>query len=160
MSLMLHKLNNIRSLRALSREFSIDVLEEMLEKLRIVTEEKRTQQQLAAQQQAEYQEKVNTWLELMRADGISPDDLVADIQPSMAAGKSGNRARRNIVIPIILAQKKPGPVREECRSRLLRRLLRANRWTVSSFKADPAGIRTVGETRRSVRPYHSPGEGL
>ena len=87
MSLMLHKLNNIRSLRALSREFSIDVLEEMLEKLRIVTEEKRTQQQLAAQQQAEYQEKVNTWLELMRADGISPDDLVADIQPSMAVGK-------------------------------------------------------------------------
>ncbi len=31
MSLMLHKLNNIRSLRSLSREFSIDVLEEMLE---------------------------------------------------------------------------------------------------------------------------------
>lgn len=90
MSLMLHKLNNIRSLRTLSREFSIDVLEEMLEKLRIVTEEKRTQQQLAAQQQAEYQEKVNTWLELMRADGISPDDLVADIQPSMAVGKKGN----------------------------------------------------------------------
>ena len=77
---MLHKLNNIRSLRALSREFSIDVLEEMLEKLRIVTEEKR-------RQQAEYQEKVNTWLELMRADGISPDELVADIQPPKAGGK-------------------------------------------------------------------------
>ena len=84
---MLHKLNNIRSLRALSREFSIDVLEEMLEKLRIVTEEIRTQQQLAAQQQAEYQEKVNTWLELMRADGISPNELVTDIQPPMAGGK-------------------------------------------------------------------------
>lgn len=87
MSSMLHKLNNIRSLRALSREFSIDVLEEMLEKLRIVTEEKRTQQQQAAQQQAEYQEKVNTWLELMRADGISPDELVADIQPPKTGGK-------------------------------------------------------------------------
>ncbi len=120
MSSMLHKLNNIRSLRALSREFSIDVLEEMLEKLRIVTEEKRTQQQQAAQQQAEYQEKVNTWLELMRADGISPDELVADIQPPKAGGKSVNRARRNIVIPIILAQRKPGPDREECRSRLPR----------------------------------------
>ena len=105
MSSMLHKLNNIRSLRALSREFSIDVLEEMLEKLRIVTEEKRTQQQQAAQQQAEYQEKVNTG-ELMRADGISPDELVADIQPPKAGGKSVNRARRNIVIPIILAQRK------------------------------------------------------
>lgn len=85
---MLHKLNNIRSLRALSREFSIDVLEEMLEKLRIVTEEKRTQQQQAAQQQAEYQEKVNTWLELMRADGISPDELVADIQRQRREAKA------------------------------------------------------------------------
>lgn len=160
MSLMLHKLNNIRSLRALSREFSIDVLEEMLEKLRIVTEEKRTQQQLAAQQQAEYQEKVNTWLELMRADGISPDDLVADIQPSMAVGKKRQPRPAKYRYTDHTGAEKPGPVREECRSRLLRRLLRANRWTVSSFKADPAGIRTVGETRRSVRPYHSPGEGL
>ncbi len=40
MSFMLQKLNNIRSLRAMAREFSTDVLEEMLEKLRIVTEEK------------------------------------------------------------------------------------------------------------------------
>lgn len=111
MSSMLHKLNNIRSLRALSREFSIDVLEEMLEKLRIVTEEKRTQQQQAAQQQAEYQEKVNTWLELMRADGISPDELVADIQAAKGGRQKANRARRNIVIPIILAQRKPGPDR-------------------------------------------------
>ena len=45
----------------------------------------------------------------MRADGISPDELVADIQPPKAGGKSVNRARRNIVIPIILAQRKPGP---------------------------------------------------
>ena len=76
MSLMLQKLNNIRSLRAMSREFSIDVLEEMLEKLRVVTEEKRSEQQSALQQQAEYQEKINTWLELMIADGITPDELV------------------------------------------------------------------------------------
>lgn len=31
MSFMLQKLNNIRSLRAMAREFSTDVLEEMLE---------------------------------------------------------------------------------------------------------------------------------
>ncbi len=125
---MLHKLNNIRSLRALSREFSIDVLEEMLEKLRIVTEEKTYATAAAAQQQAEYQEKVNTWLELMRADGISPDELVADIQRQRREAKSVNRARRNIVIPIILAQRKPGPDREECRSRLPRLSPRVNRW--------------------------------
>lgn len=75
MSFMLQKLNNIRSLRAMAREFSTDVLEDMLEKLRIVTEEKRTEQQKTQQQQAEYQEKIKTWLELMVADGISPDEL-------------------------------------------------------------------------------------
>ena len=160
MSLMLHKLNNIRSLRALSREFSIDVLEEMLEKLRIVTEEKRTQQQLAAQQQAEYQEKVNTWLELMRADGISPDDLVADIQPSMAVGKKRQPRPAKYRYTDHTGAEKTWTGQGRMPKPMLRRLLRANRWTVSSFKADPAGIRTVGETRRSVRPYHSPGEGL
>ncbi len=40
MSVMLQKLNNIRSLRAMARDFSIDVLEEMLEKFRTVTEER------------------------------------------------------------------------------------------------------------------------
>lgn len=58
MSLMLQKLNNIRSLRTITREFSIDALDDMLEKLRIVTEEKRTQQQAEHAQKAEYQEKL------------------------------------------------------------------------------------------------------
>ncbi|WP_130943239.1 DNA-binding protein StpA [Klebsiella quasipneumoniae] len=88
MSLMLQKLNNIRSLRAMSREFSIDVLEEMLEKLRVVTEEKRSEQHSTLQQQAEYQEKINTWLELMIADGITPDELVTqNAGPSKAVKK-------------------------------------------------------------------------
>lgn len=88
MSFMLQKLNNIRSLRAMAREFSTDVLEEMLEKLRIVTEEKREEQQKMQQQQAEYQEKINTWLELMVADGISPDELALH---EMAPAKSSKK---------------------------------------------------------------------
>lgn len=40
MALTLQNLNNIRTLRALARELSMDVLEEVLEKFRIVTEEK------------------------------------------------------------------------------------------------------------------------
>ncbi|WEF29159.1 DNA-binding protein StpA [Klebsiella aerogenes] len=88
MSFMLQKLNNIRSLRAMAREFSTDVLEEMLEKLRIVTEEKRSAQQETQQQQAEYQEKINTWLELMVADGISPDELaLCEINPGESRKK-------------------------------------------------------------------------
>ncbi|MGE0969400.1 H-NS family nucleoid-associated regulatory protein [Klebsiella sp. WOUb02] len=54
---MLRKLNNIRLLRAITREFSIDVLDDMRKKRRAVTEEKRPQRQAAREQKAEYQEK-------------------------------------------------------------------------------------------------------
>ena len=87
MSLLLEKLNNIRSLRAMSREFSIDVLEDMLAKLRTVTEEKRAEEQAAQAQQAEYQEKINTWLELMTADGITPEELVGHATATSKGGK-------------------------------------------------------------------------
>lgn len=43
MSLTLQNLNNIRTLRAMARELSLDVLEEMLEKVRVVAEEKRSE---------------------------------------------------------------------------------------------------------------------
>lgn len=48
MSVMLQSLNNIRTLRAMAREFSIDVLEEMLEKFRVVTKERREEETAAA----------------------------------------------------------------------------------------------------------------
>lgn len=89
MSLLLEKLNNIRSLRAMSREFSIDVLEDMLAKLRTVTEEKRAEEQAAQAQRAEHQEKLNTWLELMIADGITPEQLVGH----NSASSKGNKKR-------------------------------------------------------------------
>lgn len=87
---MLQKLNNIRSLRAMTREFSIDALDDMLEKLRIVTEEKRTRQQADHAQKAEYQEKISTWLELMMADGITPDELLGQ---KRAPGTKARRPR-------------------------------------------------------------------
>lgn len=76
MSQALLALNNIRTLRAQSRDFSIDVLAEMLEKLRIVTEERRQEITAETQARLEHEEKLSTWLELMESDGISPHDLV------------------------------------------------------------------------------------
>ena len=76
MALTLQNLNNIRTLRALARELSMDVLEEVLEKFRIVTEEKRSEQAELERQRAEQQDKINALLELMKADGISPSDLL------------------------------------------------------------------------------------
>lgn len=78
MSLTLQNLNNIRTLRALARELSLEVLEDVLEKVRIVTEEKRTEQAELERQRAEQQEKINALLELMKADGISPSDLLGN----------------------------------------------------------------------------------
>lgn len=126
MSLLLEKLNNIRSLRAMSREFSIDVLEDMLAKLRTVTEEKRAEEQAAQALRAEHQEKINTWLELMMADGITPEQLAGYNSASPKGSKSASRVRLNIVLPTIPAPRKPGPGRDVCRSRWLKRWLREN----------------------------------
>ncbi len=67
MNLMLQNLNNIRTLRAMAREFSIDVLEEMLEKFRVVTKkgERRRVRLTPACREAG---KFNAFLELMKAE--------------------------------------------------------------------------------------------
>lgn len=87
MNLMLQNLNNIRSLRAMAREFSIDVLEEMLEKFRVVTKERREEEERLQRQRAEQQQKINTLLELMKADGISPEELFGNDVANMRVGK-------------------------------------------------------------------------
>ncbi|BBS38414.1 DNA-binding protein StpA [Enterobacter cloacae complex sp. 2024EL-00215] len=89
MSLTLQNLNNIRTLRAMARELSLDVLEEMLEKVRIVAEEKRSEQEEFEQQRAEQQDKINALLEQMKADGISPSDLLGS-----QLAQTGNPAKK------------------------------------------------------------------
>ena len=97
MSVMLQSLNNIRTLRAMAREFSIDVLEEMLEKFRVVTKERREEEEQqqdggiaeAIPQDGGRQEKISTWLELMKADGINPEELLGN--SSAAAPRAGKK---------------------------------------------------------------------
>jgi len=74
---MLKNLNNIRSLRVMARELSVEVLDDMLEKLRVVTKERRDEEELLQRQRAEQQEKINTLLAMMRADGIDPEELLS-----------------------------------------------------------------------------------
>ncbi|MDM2846135.1 DNA-binding protein StpA [Citrobacter sp. Cpo090] len=77
MSSMLKNLNNIRSLRAMAREFSVDVLDDMLEKFRVVTKERRDEEEQLQRQRAEQQAKINALLAQMQADGISPEELLS-----------------------------------------------------------------------------------
>ncbi|CAM6957160.1 DNA-binding protein StpA [Citrobacter portucalensis] len=83
MSSMLKNLNNIRSLRAMAREFSVDVLEDMLEKFRVVTKERSDEEEQLQRQRAEQQAKINALLAQMQADGISPEELLS-ITPATA----------------------------------------------------------------------------
>lgn len=87
MTMMLQNLNNIRSLRAMAREFSIDVLEEILEKFRAVTKERREEEEQLQRQRAEQQEKIKALLELMKADGINPEELLKGNVATVRTGK-------------------------------------------------------------------------
>ncbi len=132
MSVMLQSLNNIRTLRAMAREFSIDVLEEMLEKFRVVTKERREEEEQQQRELAERQEKISTWLELMKADGINPEELLGNSSAAAPrAGKNASRVRRNINSPMLTVKLKPGPVRAVHRSQSLRRWQKVNLSTIS-----------------------------
>lgn len=89
----------------MAREFSIDVLEEMLEKFRVVTKERREEEELQQRQLAEKQEKINAFLELMKADGINPEELFAMDSAMPRSAKSASRVRQNIVLLISMAKK-------------------------------------------------------
>ncbi|WP_241613827.1 H-NS family nucleoid-associated regulatory protein [Rosenbergiella epipactidis] len=73
-------LNNIRTLRAQARDTTVDVLEEMLDKLRIVVQEKQEEQQQLEAQQRDKAAKLEKYRELLASEGISLDELTAQSQ--------------------------------------------------------------------------------
>ena len=130
MSLMLKNLNNIRTLRSMARGFPIEVLEDMLEKFRVVTKERRDEEEKLQRQRAEQQEKINTLLALMQADGINPEELLSMVPTRHGAEKNANRVRRNIILLIPMVKRKHGPDKDVHRSPLLRHWLLVNLSTI------------------------------
>jgi DNA-binding transcriptional MerR regulator len=130
MSLTLQNLNNIRTLRAMARELSLDVLEEMLEKVRVVTEEKRSELAELEQQRAEQQEKINALLERMKADGISPICWVLNWRRRVSQRKSVSRVKQNIALLTRTVKRKRGPARAARRSLLPARWQTVNHWMI------------------------------
>lgn len=89
MSEALKILNNIRTLRAQARECTLETLEEMLEKLEVVVNERREEE---SQSQAEIEErarKLQQYREMLIADGIDPNELLQ----ASAAGKAKRPAK-------------------------------------------------------------------
>lgn len=89
MSETLKVLNNIRTLRAQAREVSLSELEEMLEKLEAVVNERREAEAAIASEIKEKEEKLAKYRQMLLDDGIDLSELTST---ETTSGKS--RAKR------------------------------------------------------------------
>ncbi|WP_309176330.1 H-NS family histone-like protein [Enterobacter roggenkampii] len=78
-------LNNIRTLRAQARETDLATLEEILEKLTVIVEDKRQEETIAQQQNAERQSKIEALRAQLLEDGIDPSELLGNVKSSRPA---------------------------------------------------------------------------
>ncbi|AOR64639.1 H-NS family nucleoid-associated regulatory protein [Pectobacterium wasabiae] len=76
MSEALKVLNNIRTLRAQAREIDLATLEEMLEKLTVIVQDRREEEASTQQQNAERQAKIDALRAQLLEDGIDPSELL------------------------------------------------------------------------------------
>lgn len=93
MSEALKVLNNIRTLRAQARECSLETLEEMLEKLEVVVNERRDEDSHAQAEVEERTRKLQQYREMLLADGIDPNELLNSLAVAKAPGKAKRAAR-------------------------------------------------------------------
>ncbi|MBX9280956.1 DNA-binding protein, partial [Serratia marcescens] len=72
MSEALKVLNNIRILRAQARETDLETLEEMLEKLSVIVDERREEEHAVLKEQEQRQAKLEAFRRKLLEDGIDP----------------------------------------------------------------------------------------
>ncbi|AIN47225.1 histone-like nucleoid-structuring protein H-NS [Candidatus Palibaumannia cicadellinicola] len=80
-------LNNIRTLRAQARECTLETLEEMLEKLEVVVNERREEDNQVQAEIEERTRKLQQYREMLIADGIDPNELLHTINIYKTTGK-------------------------------------------------------------------------
>ena len=90
MSDAMKALLNLRSLRALSREYTLEQLEEALDKLTTVVTERSEAEAEEQAKENERNEKLAQYREMLLADGIDPEELLA----SLAKAPKTKRATR------------------------------------------------------------------
>ncbi|HID7510733.1 TPA: H-NS family nucleoid-associated regulatory protein [Enterobacter hormaechei] len=93
MSEALKSLNNIRTLRAQGRELPLEVLEEILEKLNVIVDERRQEELSKAAELQARQEKLDALRKLMDEDGINPEELMGSFQAKSTATKESREPR-------------------------------------------------------------------
>ncbi|KMK51249.1 DNA-binding protein H-NS-like protein [[Actinobacillus] muris] len=75
MSELLRTLSNIRSLRVVARETTLEQMEAILEKVTFVVEEKREAEKVRELENAKRLQGLKKYQEMLEADGISAEEL-------------------------------------------------------------------------------------
>ncbi|EHC1065333.1 H-NS family nucleoid-associated regulatory protein [Klebsiella pneumoniae] len=93
MSEALKVLNNIRTLRAQARETDLETLEEMLEKLSVIVDERREEEQAVLKEQEQRQAKLEAFRQKLLEDGIDPAELLSAVGSTKPKTKSTRTPR-------------------------------------------------------------------
>ncbi|WP_322802818.1 H-NS family nucleoid-associated regulatory protein [Vibrio alfacsensis] len=94
MSELTKTLLNIRSLRAFSRELTLEQLEEALDKLTIVVQERQESEEADRAAQAEQEAKMAAIAEQIAKDGIDVEALISALAGETKTKAKGKRAPR------------------------------------------------------------------
>ncbi len=93
MSEALKVLNNIRILRAQARETDLETLEEMLEKLTAIVEDRREEESAIRKEQEQRQAKLEAFRQKLLEDGIDPAELLSAVGSTKPKTKSTRTPR-------------------------------------------------------------------
>ena len=130
MSDALKALNNLRTLRAQTRDIEVAVLNEMLEKLAVVVAERREEAEADNAAQREKAEKLALYKEMLMNDGIDISEL-AQLNQAETKPKAKRAPRpAKYKYPMKKVMKSSGRVRAARLLRLRPLLMPAHRWTI------------------------------
>lgn len=127
MSDLLKMLTNVRSLRVLARETSLEQLEIALEKFSLVVEEKREAEAKAEREIAERQARIAKLKESLIQEGITAQELAILLgQESQSQRKKENLAQQNTNISMKMVKKELGLVKVEHQKSFKKPWMRVN----------------------------------
>ena len=95
MSEVLKVLSNIRSLRLATRDFSVEQLENLLEKIETLVSEKKVELAKAQEEENARQERITKYKELLEKEGISRQELAEILGLDVSEKVSGVSKKRS-----------------------------------------------------------------
>ena len=88
---VLKVLTNIRSLRVIARDWALEQLESMLEKIQLVVAEKKEELLKAQQEENDRQERIAKYKELLKQEGITTDEWAEILGSNVVRKKRESR---------------------------------------------------------------------